>query len=154
MADDQRPEPDVTTNRDPLHAPQGPPAQRCALSASIKALFDLASGLNAFNSDLAACAESRSEAAATVAAADPSDPNVPQEKGHGPTEPGVPSDMLDPMIIVGEWKLLLGKVDQCWWQGPHYPVRAATFSAVESIGSNRPIRLLTEPCDAVGRMGA
>ena len=104
-----------------------------ALSAPIKALFDLASGLNAFNSDLAACTESRSEAAATVAAADPSDPNVPQEKGQGPTEPGVPSDMLDPMIIVGEWKLLLGKVDQCWWQGPHYPVRAATFSAIESI---------------------
>ena len=79
--------------------------------------------------------ESRSEAAATVAAADPHDPNVPQEKGQGPTEPGVPSDMLDPMIIVGEWKLLLGKVDQCWWQGPHYPVRAATFSAVEPIES-------------------
>ena len=59
----------------------------------------------------------------------------------------MPSDMLDPMIIVGEWKLLLGKVDQCWWQGPHYPVRAATFSAVESIGSNRrPISLLREPC--------
>ena len=61
---------------------------------------------------------------------------MPQEKGHGPTEPGVPSDMLDPMIIVGEWKLLLGKVDQCWWQGPHYPVRAAP-----SLLSNRSNRI-------------
>ena len=31
------------------------------------------------------------------------------------------SDLRDPMIIVGEWKLLVGYVDQCWWQGPQYP---------------------------------
>ena len=31
------------------------------------------------------------------------------------------NDLMDPMIIVGEYKLLLGVVDQCWWQGPQYP---------------------------------
>lgn len=38
-----------------------------------------------------------------------------------------PSDMRDPMIIVGEWKLILGVVDQCWWQGPQYPNGSSTW---------------------------
>jgi hypothetical protein len=38
--------------------------------------------------------------------------------GADPYDKRVPFDMQDPMIIVGEWKLLLGVVSHCWWQGP------------------------------------
>ena len=31
------------------------------------------------------------------------------------------------MLIQGEYKLLLGKVDQCWWQGPQYPNGSSTW---------------------------
>ena len=36
-------------------------------------------------------------------------------------------DLLDPMLIQGEYKLLMGKVDQCWWQGPQYPNGSSTW---------------------------
>ena len=59
-------------------------------------------------------------------------------KGNGPdpdrnpNPPGsvVPHDMRDPMIIIGEWKLLVGKVDQCWWQGPRYPNGSSTWDTL------------------------
>ena len=37
------------------------------------------------------------------------------------------NDMLDPMIIIGPYKLMLGVVDQCWWQGPDYPNGTSTW---------------------------
>ena len=37
------------------------------------------------------------------------------------------NDLLDPMIIIGPYKLMLGVVDQCWWQGPDYPNGTSTW---------------------------
>ena len=31
------------------------------------------------------------------------------------------------MIIIGPYKLMLGVVDQCWWQGPDYPNGTSTW---------------------------
>ena len=37
------------------------------------------------------------------------------------------NDLLDPMMISGRYKLMLGVVDQCWWQGPQYPNGSVTW---------------------------
>ena len=41
-------------------------------------------------------------------------------------------DLLDPMLISGEYKLLMGKVDQCWWQGPQYPNGSSTWDTYDT----------------------
>ena len=37
------------------------------------------------------------------------------------------NDLLDPMIIIGRYKLLMGVVDQCQWMGPEYPNGSVTW---------------------------
>lgn len=37
------------------------------------------------------------------------------------------NDLLDPMLISGRYKLMLGVVDQCLWQGPQYPNGSVTW---------------------------
>ena len=53
--------------------------------------------------------------------------------GNDPYNLDIPSDMRDPMMIVGKWKLLLGQVDQCWWQGPRYPNGSNTWDVYATM---------------------
>jgi arylsulfatase B len=56
-----------------------------------------------------------------------------------PKNPNIPADLRDPMIIIGEWKLLLGQVDQCWWQGPRYPNGSSTWNT-HATYMNEPVQ--------------
>jgi hypothetical protein len=59
---------------------------------------------------------------------DECDPSGKRSQTHYNGKDGDPfGDLRDPMLIQGRWKLLLGLVDQCWWQGPQYPNGSSTW---------------------------